>query len=116
MCWTRSRGSADGETGCWITFGTAAGTGVLDTGLPPSNAPRPRPRAGFAMGPECRSAGSLSICRPRRIFGGMSLKNLKVAALIYQFQGREFDAHYLGFFECFNRQEFFEAHEVLEEL
>ena len=26
------------------------------------------------------------------------------------------DAHYLGYFECFNRQLFFEAHEVLEEL
>ena len=46
----------------------------------------------------------------------MGRKKLKVAALIEQFRGREFDAHYLGFFECFNRQEFFEAHEVLEEL
>lgn len=26
------------------------------------------------------------------------------------------DAHYLGFFECFNQQLFFEAHDVLEEL
>jgi predicted metal-dependent hydrolase len=26
------------------------------------------------------------------------------------------DRHYVGFFECFNRQLFFEAHEVLEEL
>jgi predicted metal-dependent hydrolase len=26
------------------------------------------------------------------------------------------DAHYLGYFECFNGQLFFEAHEVLEEL
>jgi predicted metal-dependent hydrolase len=26
------------------------------------------------------------------------------------------DPHYLGYFECFNRQLFFEAHEVLEEL
>ena len=26
------------------------------------------------------------------------------------------DAHYLGYFECFNRQLFFEAHDVLEEL
>jgi predicted metal-dependent hydrolase len=46
----------------------------------------------------------------------MSHKSLKVAGLIDRFRGREFDAHYLGFFDCFNRQEFFEAHEVLEEL
>ncbi len=26
------------------------------------------------------------------------------------------DAHYLGYFDCFNRQEFYEAHDVLEEL
>ena len=26
------------------------------------------------------------------------------------------EAHYLGFFECFNRQLFYEAHDVLEEL
>lgn len=26
------------------------------------------------------------------------------------------DARYTGFFECFNRQEFFDAHEVLEDL
>ena len=51
-----------------------------------------------------------------RILKGMGRKNLKVAALIEQFREREFDPHYLAFFECFNRQEFFEAHEVLEEL
>jgi len=28
----------------------------------------------------------------------------------------DYDPHYLGFFECFNRQRFFEAHEVLEAL
>jgi predicted metal-dependent hydrolase len=27
-----------------------------------------------------------------------------------------YDPHYLGYFECFNRQRFFEAHEVLEAL
>lgn len=26
------------------------------------------------------------------------------------------DAHYLGYFECFNRQLFYESHDVLEEL
>ena len=36
--------------------------------------------------------------------------------MIEPFRGQELDAHYLGYFECFNRQLFFEAHEVLEEL
>jgi len=30
--------------------------------------------------------------------------------------GTELDPHYLAFFDCFNAQRFFEAHEVLEEL
>jgi predicted metal-dependent hydrolase len=46
----------------------------------------------------------------------VSHKTAKIASLIHSHQGGEFDAHYLGFFECFNRQLFFEAHEVLEEL
>ena len=46
----------------------------------------------------------------------MSKKSPKIAALIEGCQGREHDAHYLGYFECFNRGLFYEAHEVLEEL
>lgn len=46
----------------------------------------------------------------------MSNKKAKIAALIDGLRGRELDAHYLGYFECFNRQLFYEAHEVLEEL
>ena len=44
----------------------------------------------------------------------MGKKSEKIAGIIELLQGREFDAHYLGYFECFNRQLFFEAHEVLE--
>lgn len=36
--------------------------------------------------------------------------------MIEQFRGQKLDAHYLGYFECFNRQLFYEAHDVLEEL
>jgi len=36
--------------------------------------------------------------------------------MIESFQGRDYDAHYLGFFDCFNRQLFYEAHDVLEDL
>jgi predicted metal-dependent hydrolase len=46
----------------------------------------------------------------------MSGKSEKIAGLIERFKGAELDPHYLGFLECFNRQLFYEAHEVLEEL
>ena len=36
--------------------------------------------------------------------------------MIENLQGQELDAHYLGYFECFNQQLFYEAHDVLEEL
>ena len=36
--------------------------------------------------------------------------------MIENLQGRDMDAHYLGYFECFNQQLFYEAHDVLEEL
>ena len=29
---------------------------------------------------------------------------------------RDYDRRYLGYFDCFNRQHYFEAHEVLEAL
>jgi len=44
------------------------------------------------------------------------MKKSRVAALVESFQGRELDARYAGYFHCFNRQLYFEAHEVLEEL
>lgn len=46
----------------------------------------------------------------------VSHKSAKIAELIAGCQGRELDAHYLGYFECFNRQLYYEAHDVLEEL
>ena len=46
----------------------------------------------------------------------MTLKSPKIAALIADLQGRDLDAHYLGWFACFNRGQFYEAHDVLEEL
>jgi len=36
--------------------------------------------------------------------------------MIESFRGQKLDAHYLGFFDCFNRQLFYEAHDVLEDL
>jgi predicted metal-dependent hydrolase len=46
----------------------------------------------------------------------MSKKSPMIAALIANCQGQELDAHYLGYFECFNQGMFYEAHDVLEEL
>ena len=53
----------------------------------------------------------------------MSKKSGHIAALITALvpsytegEGARFDPHYLGYFECFNRQKFYEAHDVLEEL
>ncbi len=36
--------------------------------------------------------------------------------MIESFRGQELEAHYLGYFDCFNRQLFYEAHDVLEDL
>lgn len=36
--------------------------------------------------------------------------------MIESFRGQKLDAHYLGYFDCFNRQLFYEAHDVLEDL
>src|SRR5438552_1924724 len=46
----------------------------------------------------------------------MTRKSQKIAARINQFEGRDLDAHYLAYFDCFNQQLFYEAHDVLEEL
>jgi len=43
-------------------------------------------------------------------------KSGKVAEMVAQFAGRRLDARYLGYFDCFNRQLFYEAHDVLEDL
>src|SRR5208283_663629 len=36
--------------------------------------------------------------------------------MVEQFGDEKLDAHYAGYFDCFNRQLFYEAHDVLEEL
>jgi predicted metal-dependent hydrolase len=46
----------------------------------------------------------------------MDGKQARIAAVVGRFPGREVDACYLGYFECFNRQLYYEAHEVLEVL
>lgn len=49
------------------------------------------------------------------LYCGVSKKE-KVEGLIARCHGKELDAHYLAYFECFNEGLFFEAHEVLEPL
>jgi predicted metal-dependent hydrolase len=46
----------------------------------------------------------------------VSHKSARIAIMIESFQGRGLDAHYFGYFDCFNRQLFYEAHDVLENL
>ena len=46
----------------------------------------------------------------------MSHKSAKIARLIADQTGKAWDAHYLGFFDCFNQGLYYEAHDVLEEL
>ncbi|MGA3283671.1 MAG: DUF309 domain-containing protein [Verrucomicrobiota bacterium] len=46
----------------------------------------------------------------------MSRKHKRIAALVEQHQGHKLDQHYVGFFDCFNRQLYYEAHEVLEHI
>jgi predicted metal-dependent hydrolase len=46
----------------------------------------------------------------------LSKKTPRIAKLIEECQGQDHDAHYLGYFRCFNQQLFYEAHDVLEEL
>ena len=100
-------------------------------GVAPNKAPSPRPKAGFAMAFRVKKRyvnvkwdgvlGQLNeLSLDTELFAykpeGVSHKSPRIAALIAAFEGNKLDAHYLGFFECFNRQLFFEAHEVLEEL
>lgn len=46
----------------------------------------------------------------------MGQKNEKIEAMVDRFRGQDLDPHYLAYFDCFNQQLFFEAHEVLEKL
>ncbi len=46
----------------------------------------------------------------------MSKKSAKIAAMIESFQGQALDAHYYGYFACFNDGLYYEAHDVLEEM
>lgn len=49
-------------------------------------------------------------------FTRMSHKSARIAGMIESCQGGKWEAHYLGYFECFNREMYYEAHDVLEEL
>jgi predicted metal-dependent hydrolase len=46
----------------------------------------------------------------------MSTKKEKMAGRVEQWHGQGGDPHYRGYFDCFNRGLFYEAHDVLEQL
>ncbi len=61
---------------------------------------------------------SLVACHvsPGLYLGSVNHKSARIAARIESFRGQELDPHYAGYFDCFNRQLYYEAHEVLEQL
>ena len=62
IAWVHHRRGYGGAAPAGVV-GTSVGAsaGLEMTGVPPNSAPRPRPKAGFAMRAECRRAGELSI-------------------------------------------------------
>jgi len=50
------------------------------------------------------------------MLSALSKKSARIAALIKDCAGQAHDPRYVGYFECFNQQLFYEAHDVLEEL
>lgn len=46
----------------------------------------------------------------------MTHKSAAVAARVARFAGERFDPRYLGYFDAFNHQRFYEAHDILEDL
>jgi predicted metal-dependent hydrolase len=46
----------------------------------------------------------------------VSVKSAKIAAAVAHLHGGKWDPRYAGYFECFNSQRFYEAHDVLEDL
>jgi predicted metal-dependent hydrolase len=46
----------------------------------------------------------------------VSRKSARIAKMVEPFVDEKHDPHYSGYFDCFNRGLFYEAHDVLEEL
>jgi predicted metal-dependent hydrolase len=46
----------------------------------------------------------------------VSNKGKRVTAMVEQYRDGKLDPHYLGYFDLFNRQKFYEAHDVLEHI
>jgi hypothetical protein len=46
----------------------------------------------------------------------LSKKSPRIAEFLADLPASEYDPHYIGYFVCFNRQLYFEAHDVLEQL
>jgi predicted metal-dependent hydrolase len=46
----------------------------------------------------------------------MKTKKEKMAGVVAQWHGHEIDPHIRGYFDCFNRGLYYEAHDVLEQL
>jgi Domain of unknown function (DUF309) len=89
--------------------------------LPLNSAPKPLPKAGFAMAARVKHPQRVvnfpsSISARSALFSRMSPRDAKLAGLTEPYRTAGTKAYYFAFFDCFNRQLFYEAHEVLEEL
>ena len=67
---------------------------------------------GFAAGRPCW----LSCARPVANYSERVNKHERMMEMVRQFSGDGVDPHYAGYFVLFNRQQFYEAHDVLEDL
>src|SRR5439155_24463423 len=77
---------------------------------------RVRPESTEAIRSAPTASSPFPCCGGPGTLPAMSKKSATIAALIANSQGRELDAHYLCYFECFNRGLYDEAHDVLEGL
>ena len=59
---------------------------------------------------------TLPVCVSRQYFAVVTHKSDRISEMIEPFRGRGMDPHYLAYFDYFNRELFFEAHDVLEQL
>lgn len=89
----------------WIV-GQASIYPFIHLSINPSSRAHRRLALGFA---------SLCLCA-FALMSGVSKKSVKIAALIERHRGQELSPYYLGYFDLFNAQLFYEAHDVLEEL
>lgn len=70
-------------------------------------------RNGMGAGPRFSRSAPVGLGEKVRKVSG---KSAKVAAMVDGMESRGWDRRYVGWFHCFNRGDYYEAHDVLEDL